>query len=370
MFNFKKKNFAKMDLVLVFSMVFLIIIGLLILYSASLNLEYVSIRTQVVSTILGLIGIGLVLVLDFDFLKKSAKYLYAISLILMVLVNIFGTGGEDWGSDNWLVLGPISFQPSEFVKLFLIISTARLMEKNYKNINKPLTLLKVLTISFIPVFLILKEDFGQALVASVIILTMVFAGGLSWKYIGAGMGLGVLSIPLVYKSLADYQKERLLNFLNPSRDIGGTGLQANQGKIAIGSGKFLGRGLFKGVQTQNNFIPEKHTDFIFPVLAEELGFVGVTLILGLYCLMLYRILAIARSAKDMFSSMVSIGVFALFFAHIFENIGMTLGLMPVTGIPLPLFSLGGTSQLVNLLALSLVLSSRIERSALEFASYD
>lgn len=370
MFNFKKKNFAKMDLALAFSILALVIIGLITLYSASLNLEYVTIRTQLVSTILGLVGVGLILLLDFDFLKKSAKYLYALSIVLMVLVNIFGKGAEDWGSDNWLVLGPISFQPSEFVKLFLIITTARLMEKNYENINKPLTLLKVLTISFIPVLLILKEDFGQALVASVIILTMVFAGGLSLKYIGAGMGLGIISMPFIYKSLADYQKERLLNFLNPSRDIGGTGLQANQGKIAIGSGKFWGRGLFKGVQTQNNFIPEKHTDFIFPVLAEELGFVGVSLVLGLYGLMLYRVLAAAKSAKDIFSSMVSVGVFALFFVHIFENIGMTLGLMPVTGIPLPLFSLGGTSQLVNLLALGLVLSSRIERSALEFASYD
>lgn len=366
MFNIKKKNFSKIDLLLVIGVVGLVILGLVTLYSATLSLDGVSIKTQLIATLMGSLGILVLVFLDYDFLKRMAKYLYILALVLMVLVSLFGTGAERWGSDNWIVLGPISFQPSEFVKLFLIISLARLIEINQNKLNRPLTLLKILVLGGIPIALILKEDFGTAFATSGLVLAMLFAAGLSWKYILAGIASVIVAIPFVYRSLDDYQKERILNFFNPTRDVAGSGLQAIQGRIAIGSGQLRGRGFLKGVQNQNNFIPEKHTDFIFPVLAEELGFLGVSLVLGLYGLVLYRILVTAREAKDIYGSMVCMGVFGLLLVHIFENIGMTLGVMPITGIPLPFFSYGGTSQLVNLLAIGLVFHVRLERKLLDF----
>lgn len=367
MFNLKKKNSSKIDLVLLFGVGLLIIIGLITLYSATLSLESANIRTQLISTILGIIGIFVLVLLDYDFLKGMGKYLYIIAIALLVLVALFGSGAEEWGADNWLVIGPISFQPSEFVKLFLIVSLARFIEINHKNINKPLTLLKVLIFAAIPILLILKEDFGTAFATTGLVVAMIFTAGLNWKYILAAIVLAIASLPFLYNMLDDYQKDRILNFLNPTRDIADSGLQSIQGRIAIGSGMVTGRGLFEGVQTQNNFIPEKHTDFIFPVLAEEAGFIGVVIVLALYTLILFRILKTASQAKDTFGTMVCMGVFGLFFVHIFVNIGMTLGVLPITGIPLPFFSLGGTSQLVNLLAIGLVINVGIERNELEFS---
>ena len=189
------------------------------------------------------------------------------------------------------------------------------------------------------------------------------------RYIALAVVSVIVALPIVYTNLDGYQKDRILDFLDPSRDIAGSGLQAMQGKIAIGSGMLTGRGLFKGVQTQNNFIPEKHTDYIFPVLAEELGFIGVALTLCLYTLCLLRILDTGKKAKDVYGTMICMGVFGLFLVHIFENIGMTVGVMPVTGIPLPFFSFGGTSQLVNLIAIGLVLHVRIEKNELEFSNF-
>lgn len=369
MFNIKRKNFAKIDILLVLGLLALVATGMVTLYSASLSLDHVSLKSQVVASLIGLGGILVLLFLNYDFLKKISLPLYLVGIFLMVLVNLFGTGAETWGSDNWLVLGPIRFQPSEFMKIFLLLGLARYIELNYANFNKPLTLIKIIFLAGLPVLLILKEDFGTAMASAGIVLAMFFAAGINKVYLGSALATTIGAIPIVYANLDGYQKDRILDFLDPTRDIAGTGLQAMQGRIAVGSGMLTGRGLFQGVQTQNNFIPEKHTDYIFPVLAEEAGFIGVSLVLGLYTLVLYRILNTARKAKDIFGTMVCMGVFGLLLVHIFENIGMTLGVMPVTGIPLPFFSFGGTSQLVNLIAMGLVLNVRVERNELEFSTF-
>src|SRR5699024_3793814 len=166
---------------------------------------------------------------------------------------------------------------------------------------------------------------GTALATVGILIAMFFAAGISWRYIALAAGSVIVALPIIYANLDGYQKDRILDVLDPSRDIAGSGLQAMQGKIAIGSGMLTGRGLFKGVQNQNNFIPEKHTDYILPVLAEELGFIGVALTLFLYTLCLLRILDTGNKAKDIYGTMVCMGVFGLFLVHIFENIGMTVG---------------------------------------------
>lgn len=369
MFNIRRKNFSKLDILLILSFLALVGLGLLTLYSATLSLDHVSLKSQVIATFIGFALIILLLFIDYEFLKKASKYLYILGVFLMILVNLFGTGAETWGSDNWLVIGPISFQPSEFMKIFLILGLAWYIDKNYSKFNEPLTFIKIAIFALLPVVLILKEDFGTALATVGILIAMFFAAGISWRYIALAAGSVIVALPIIYANLDGYQKDRILDFLDPSRDIAGSGLQAMQGKIAIGSGMLTGRGLFKGVQNQNNFIPEKHTDYIFPVLAEELGFIGVALTLFLYTLCLLRILDTGKKAKDIYGTMVCMGVFGLFLVHIFENIGMTVGVMPVTGIPLPFFSFGGTSQLVNLIAIGLVLHVRIEKSELEFSNF-
>lgn len=369
MFNIRRKNFSKLDILLILSFLALVGLGLLTLYSATLSLDHVSLKSQVIATFIGFALIILLLFIDYEFLKKASKYLYILGVFLMILVNLFGTGAETWGSDNWLVIGPISFQPSEFMKIFLILGLAWYIDKNYSKFNEPLTFIKIAIFALLPVVLILKEDFGTALATVGILIAMFFAAGISWRYIALAAGNIIVALPIIYANLDGYQKDRILDFLDPSRDIAGSGLQAMQGKIAIGSGMLTGRGLFKGVQNQNNFIPEKHTDYIFPVLAEELGFIGVALTLFLYTLCLLRILDTGKKAKDIYGTMVCMGVFGLFLVHIFENIGMTVGVMPVTGIPLPFFSFGGTSQLVNLIAIGLVLHVRIEKSELEFSNF-
>lgn len=370
MFNTSKKNFLKLDLLLLLAVGLLIVIGLTILYSASLSIQNFSIKSQILSTILGLFFIGLILLIDYDFIKNLYKQIYLVSLILMVLVTLFGTGQEQWGANNWLVLGPISFQPSEFVKIGLIISFSAILEKNAKKMNQPLVLLKLLFIGLLPVALIAKEDFGTAAVTGFIIAVMLFTAGLSYKYIIPVVGTGLISAPVVlpylYNRLDEFQKSRIKNWLKPEMDIADTGFQAWQGRIAVGSGKWTGRGLFKGVQNQNNFIPEKHTDYIFTVCAEETGFIGAFLVISLYTLMIARFIQIAKNSKDLYGSCMTMGVAAMFLIHIFENIGMTIGVMPVTGIPLPFMSHGGTFQLINLIAIGLVLSVSVERHKLEF----
>lgn len=367
MFNLRKKNFLKLDIKLLLTVVVLCVFGLVVLYSASLSLDYNPIRSQIFATVLGFILIAVILMVDYDFIKDLYRPLYIVSIVLMLLVTFFGTGAEEWGADNWLRLGPISFQPSEFVKIGLIISLARYIEINIKNLNKPLTLIKILAFALFPIVLIAKEDFGTAAVTLFIVGVMLFAAGISYRYIIGIVGAGLIATPLAYPFLDDYQKNRILDFLDPSRDITGSGFQSMQGRIAIGSGQLTGRGLFKGVQTQNNFIPEKQTDYIFPVLAEENGFIGALILIGLYGFMLHRFIIIARNSKDLYGSLLTMGVAGMFLAHIFENIGMTVGIMPVTGIPLPFMSHGGTFQLINLIGIGLVLAVSIERQKLDFS---
>lgn len=367
MINLRKKNFMKLDLPLLGLVVTLCIFGLVILYSASLSLSYNPVRSQIIATVLGFILIVVILFIDYDFIKDLYMPIYVVSLVLMLLVTFFGTGAEEWGADNWLKLGPIQFQPSEFVKIGLIISLARYIELNIKNLNKPLVLLKVLFVALLPVALIAKEDFGTAGVTLFIIGVMLFTAGMSYKYIIGFVATGLIAAPIAYPFLDQYQKNRILDFLDPTRDVTGSGFQSLQGRIAIGSGLWTGRGLFKGVQTQNNFIPEKQTDYIFPVLAEETGFIGAFILIALYGLMLHRFIIIAKNSKDLYGSLVTMGVAGMLLAHIFENIGMTIGIMPVTGIPLPFMSHGGTFQLINLIGIGLVLAVSIERQKLDFS---
>ena len=363
---FKNKNLYKIDLFILISLILIILIGLVNLYSATISLKRNFMLSQIVATILGFVLMFILIAVNIKFLKRLYLPIYIVSIALLILVLIIGTG-DSVGAISWIKFGPISFQPSEFVKLGMIICLATVIEKNSAKLNEPKTLIKVLIFAFIPVGLVLMQpDFGTAFVFILVIGSMLFVAGISLRLVVYTLLAAVASLPAFYFSLSPYQKNRILNFLHPERDITNTGYQAVQGKIAAGSGKFIGRGLFKGPQNQFNFIPEKQTDYIFPVFVEEMGFVGGTILIGLYTIMLYRFVKLSKKTANKFNQMLIIGICAMFLAHIFENIGMTIGLMPITGIPLPFLSYGGTFQLVNLIAMGIVLSISCEKTPLDF----
>ncbi len=198
------------------------------------------------------------------------------------------------------------------------------------------------------------------------IAAMLFIGGVKFRYFLYALGIGLLSLPVLWFRLDVYQKNRVFDFLEPERDPTGSGYHAMQGKIAIGSGKVFGRGLFEGVYTQFNYIPIKESDYIFAVIVEELGFIGGAGLIFLYFILLTRLIRVARRSKDMFGSLMVVGFFAMFLFHIWENIGMTIGLMPITGIPLPFISYGGTFQLTSLVCIGIILSVAVNKDELSF----
>lgn len=363
-----KKNFKQFDYILLLTTLILCSFGLVMIYSATLSFETLSyVKTQAISTGIGLLAIIVLIILDYQLLGKLYIPIYIACNLLLLATVFWGFGAEQWGADSWLEIGPVIFQPAEFVKIGLIISLAKFIDNNKENINEPFTLLKVLIFAFLPVFLILLQpDAGTALVFVFFIAVMLFIGGVKFRYFLYALGIGLLSLPVLWFKLSPYQRNRFFDFLEPERDISGTGYQVMQGKIAIGSGKIFGRGLFQGVYTQFNYIPEKQTDFIFPVIVEELGFVGGAALMFLYFVLLNRFIRIARKSKDMFGSLMVSGFFAMFLFHIWENIGMTVGLMPMTGIPLPFMSYGGTFQLTNLVCIGIILSVAVHKEELSF----
>lgn len=368
MFNFKKKSYKKFDYVLFLTTLALCAYGLVMIWSATLTYESMSfVKTQSIATVLGIITVIILILIDYHFLGKLYIPIYIISNLLLLAVLKFGIGGNQWGADSWLKIGPLIFQPAEFVKIGLIISLAKFIDDNKENINEPFTLLKVLAFAFFPVILILLQpDAGTAMVFVFFIAAMLFIADVKWKYIGYALLTGLLSLPVLWFKLDTYQKDRVFNFLDPERDTSVTGYQAMQGRIAIGSGKVFGRGLFEGVQTQFNYIPEKQTDYIFAVIGEELGLMGGLGLIFLYFVLLQRFIKIAKNSKDLFGSLMVVGIAAMFVFHIWENIGMTIGLMPITGIPLPFISYGGTFQLSNMICIGIALSVGIHREELSF----
>lgn len=368
MLNLNKKNYKQFDYILFITTLVLCGYGIMAIMSATLSFDTLSyVKTQGIATGLGIFAIIILVILDYQLLGKLYIPIYVVCNLLLVAVLIWGFGAERWGADSWLQIGPVSFQPAEFVKIGLIISLAKFIDDNKESINDPFTLLKILVFALLPVLLILLQpDAGTAMVFIFFIAAMLFISGVKIRYFLYALGIGLLSLPVLWFKLDPYQRDRIFNFLEPERDISGTGYQAMQGKIAIGSGKVFGRGLFEGVYTQFNYIPAKETDYIFAVLVEELGFIGGAGLIFLYFILLSRFVRVAKRSKDMFGSLMVVGFFAMFLFHIWENIGMTIGLMPITGIPLPFMSYGGTFQLTNLICIGIILSVAVHKDELSF----
>lgn len=377
---FKKENrlIKKFDFILLFTTIILVIYGLFILKSATMSLKFGSapyLKTQIASFVIGLFAIVVLLFIDYEIYGYFYIPIYVISNLLLVAVLIWGHGADEWGASNWLEIGPISFQPSEIAKIGVIISLAKYIDKNKDRINELFTLIKILIFAFIPVVLILMQpDAGTAMVLVFFIVIMLFASGLSYKYIAPVLVIGIIALVAgiiyiqgVLKQVqvegltGDYKLARILTFFDPTLDTNGKGLQVIQSEIAIGSGQMFGRGYQQGIQNQYGFLPAKETDFIFSILCEELGFVGGISLILLYGVFLLRMIRIAKGSADLFGSLIVIGIMGMFLFHILENIGMTMRLLPVTGIPLPFISSGGTFMLINLASVGLVLSIGLKR---------
>jgi rod shape determining protein RodA len=283
------------------------------------------------------------------------------------LISALFIGKAVGGSQRWINIGSFNLQPSEFAKIFMIIFLADFFSKRKEKIDEISTLLISLTFVIIPLFLIFKQpDLGTSLTLLVIWAGMFFIAGGKLIHLGYVGVAGIISLPVFWHFLKDYQKKRLLIFLDPDVDPINAGYHLIQSKIAIGSSGIFGKGISFATQSKLNFIPSHHTDFIFSTLAEMFGFVGVIIILLLYTIFLLRGIKIISVSKDNFGKLISAGIVSMWIFHIFVNIGMTVGIMPITGIPLPFISYGGSSLIVNVIATSLILNVGMRSQTLKF----
>ena len=308
---------------------------------------------------MGLLAMFVTTLFNYRTIKRWAYIIYGLSIILLVAVIFIGKSAL--GAQRWLMLGPFSFQPSEFAKLALFVALAKYLTpetmERKRFYSRDLFICLILFI--IPFLLIMKQpDLGSALVLIPGFIAMLYFAGAGIKYLLALLGIGAGISPVVWLFLKDYQKARLFVFFNPNMDPLGAGYHLAQSKITIGSGKLLGKGFLMGTQTQLRFLPKQHTDFIFSVIGEEFGFIGVSCVLILYLLIIYRSMR-ATLTGDLFGRLLVVGIISGIIFQIFVNIGMSTGIMPVTGIPLPFLSYGGSSLIFTFIGIGLILNIRM-----------
>lgn len=307
----------------------------------------------------------LLLRLDYHVLKQVALPLYVITLILLLGVMFFGH--STMGAQRWIRLGPVIFQPSEFSKVFIIVCLAAFLDKQAGSLEHWKEYLPAGLFLLAPFVLVLRQpDLGTALVFGAIGFSMFWVCGFKTRWIAWMTGVLLCLSPLIWHFLHEYQRNRIRVFLNPELDPFGAGYHVIQSKIAIGSGLLLGKGWMQGTQSQLNFLPENHTDFIFAVAGEEFGFIGVVVILLLYLILIWRGLTIALNAEDRFGMLLATGITGMYLFHVLVNIGMTAGIMPVTGVPLPFLSYGVSSLTTNMLLAGLLLNINLRKTRLQF----
>lgn len=344
------------DITLVSAALLLTSIGLLALYSFSETVAgNIYFGKQLIVAIIGVSMMFFVGSLDYRHFARMSTLLYFLTIGILFFVLFFGA--EIRGTVGWLALWGFQIQPVEFAKLVLVIFLASFISKKRSELGEWTRLIASLFLSALLILLVLRQpDLGSSLVLAFIWLSMILVSGIRWKHFLVLGTIGVLLIVASWFFLADYQKARLQTFLNPELDPKGSGYNVLQSMVAVGSGGLTGKGIGHGSQSQLNFLPEKHTDFIFAVISEELGLIGGGIIIFLYGLFLYRIARIAEMARDNTGYLIAVGILALFFIHILINLGMNMGFLPVTGLPAPFLSYGGSALLAFFLALGLLLS--------------
>jgi len=324
------------------------------------------VRTQIIAYCLGLVALIVVLFIDYNFYVSIEKLLYAVSVIFLLSVYFPVIGHTAEGGLRWINLGITTFQPSEMVKISLVLLSAMYISRN----RESLTTFKGVALSFLYVApfiaIVVLEDLGSAIVMGFSWVFMVFYAGINLKLFAKLSGLVALCLPVVYQVLSGYQKARIDAFLNPGDLTLPGNYQVWQSKIAIGSGGLFGKGLFAGTQKELRFLPVQKSDFIFSVIVEELGFIGGAFLVSLYTIFIYRILKIAYNAKDLYGALIAAGFIGMFLFQTFQNIAMTMGFMPVTGVTLPFISYGGSSVLSCMIAVGLILNVGIRNKIINF----
>ena len=360
-------SLGNFDKLLTFAVAGLLLIGTILVYAGTrewfrsygLDPEYYFKRHTINIIIGGLLAYGTTLI-DYRLLRAYTPIVWLAAVIGLIIVLIPGLGSEINGARAWISLpGGFQLQPAELAKIAIIVGMAMILADREESDKDPtdLDVLKALAIASVPVLLIVAQpDLGTVLIISAAVVAMIGASGAAARWV---IGLLLAAIVGVFAAVQtgavnSYQVARLQSFVDPSADPQATGYQLRQSRITIGSGGLLGKGLFEGPQTNGRFVPEQQTDFIFTVAGEELGFVGCSIILLLYILFFIRAFAICRRSSDLFGRLVCIGVIAWFAFQTFENIGMTMGLMPMTGVPLPFLSYGGSSMFANLIGVGLL----------------
>ncbi len=367
--NVDKQNILKnFDFVLLFLSLTAAIFGIIMITSATSSpTKYVLVQSA--ALVLGLVAVFLIMIVDYEYLAKMSKYLFGISIVFLVLVLIPGVGTKENGARSWFRIGgAVSIQPAEFVKLFFVITFAKHISTTGMLLNRPknIVLLSLHLLGIVALILV-QPDFGTAVVFLCMAFVMLFVAGLAWKYIAGLAGIMAVATPLGwFFVLQDYQKSRILTLFNPEMDPMGSGYHVVHSKITVGSGQLFGTGLFEGASQYYNYLPERHTDFIFSVICEELGFIGALAVIGLLVAIIVRCVQVGLNARNDLGKYICMGVAAMFAFHLIENVGMCIGLMPVTGIPLPFFSYGGSSMLTNFIAIGLVMNVKYRSKVINF----
>ncbi len=366
----RKKILKNIEWSILLCTILLIAVGMVALFSATQSTQYEELKKQIMWLCISIPIMIVIICIDYDIIAKISPVLYGI--ILALLVAVLFTKSVN-GATSWFEIGPFTFQPSEFAKIFVILLFAmvvnKIQQRGRDEISKPLKLLLALSIVAVPVLLIIKQpDYGTALAFLVATVCILFVAGIQKRYIVGAILLVAIALPLLYFFiLPDHAKTRIDVFLNPNLDPRGSGYNVIQSKLAIGSGQLLGMGILKGNQTQLGFLYPKTTDFIFSVIGEEMGFVVTAGIVVAYVILITKAIYVAKTAKDDLGSYIAAGIAGIFLFHMVENIGMTIGLLPITGVPLPFVSYGGSSLLTNLILIALLLNISGRRQKAIFA---
>lgn len=361
-------NFRYFDLYIFSSSVLLLVLGLLMIYSTTLESTSNLLVRQIIYSVVGFIGLFALAFFDYHKFKKSTGLLYILTVLSLILVWVIGYNIR--GSTRWIDFGILRIQPAEFAKLVMVIIMAKFLDQSGEKLKDiRYVLLSALYVGIPSVLILIEPDLGSTLVIFFTWLAMLLTSKMNKKHLA---GLLLCSVLLASFSwsfvLRDFQKDRIYTFLDPSIDPQGRGYNVLQSIIAVGSGSIFGRGVGRGLQSQLKFLPERQTDFIFASTAEELGLMGSLFILGLFGVIFFRLMRAVKRARDNFGMYLTLGIFYMLLIQVVINIAMNIGLLPVTGIPLPLLSYGGSSLLTTMLALGLVQSVIARQKAVKFGN--
>lgn len=368
MFQNIKKLISSADRMLFVLPVILSLFGIVMIASATKSYDG-GLKFIIVQSGAFLIGLFLMLIMlsfDYERFKEKPALWFMLSIALLIFVLIFGK--EESGTKGWIRFAGIGIQPSEFVKIGFAITFARHLESSGDSISRPLPFAGLLLHAGILIGLVLMQpDYGTAMVYIFMFLCTIFAAGIKYRILLTFAGAFAVFAPLAwFFILKPFQQDRILSFLSPESDPAGAGYQVMQSKVAIGSGELAGNGLFSGTQTQLGLLPAKHTDFIFGVIGEELGFIGCLAVIAVLFSIVIKCYIVGMNARTDYGKYLCIGIGSMLLFQIFENIGMCIGVMPVTGIPLPFLSYGGSSMVTSMVALGLVLSVSARQKMINF----